>query len=90
MSEKLQVKVCVGSSCHIRGGTGTLKALEMLITNSGLSDHVELSADLCLDNCMEAPNVVVAGKVYGGITPDRVEIFFRETILPLVAMWPAV
>lgn len=88
MSDKLQVKVCVGSSCHIRGGTGTLKALDMLIQNAGLSEHVELSADLCLDNCMEAPNVVVDGIVYGGVTPDRVELFFREKILPLVASWP--
>jgi len=88
MSDKLQVKVCVGSSCHVRGGTGTLKALEALIQNSGKSDYVDLSADLCLDNCMEAPNVVVDGKVYGGVTPDRAEAFFRETILPLVKSWP--
>lgn len=84
MSEKLQVKVCVGSSCHIRGGTGTLKALEVLIQNSGKSDDVELSADLCLDNCMEAPNVVVDGLVHGGITPEKAELFFNDVILPLV------
>lgn len=84
MSEKVQVKVCVGSSCHLRGGTGTLKALEMLIQNLGKSDDVMLSADLCLDNCMEAPNVVVNGKVYGGVTPDKAEKFFGDVILPLV------
>ncbi len=89
MSEKLQVKVCVGSSCHVRGGTGTLKALESLIQSSGKSDNVDLSADLCLDNCMEAPNVVVNGTVYGGVTPDKAETFFRDTILPLVKTWPA-
>ena len=84
MPDKLQVKVCVGSSCHVRGGTGTLKALEALIQSSGKADIVDLCADLCLDNCMEAPNVVVGGKVHGGVTPDRVEVFFRDVILPLV------
>jgi NADH:ubiquinone oxidoreductase subunit E len=88
MPNRLQVKVCVGSSCHVRGGTGTLKALEALIQNSGKSDFVELSADLCLDNCMEAPNVVVNGTVHGGITPERAEVFFRDIILPLVKSWP--
>lgn len=87
MSDKLLVKVCVGSSCHIRGGTGTLKALENLIQNSGNSELVDLSADLCLDNCMEAPNVVVDGTVHGGVTPERVEAFFRDVILPLVEKW---
>ena len=84
MGKPLEVKVCVGSSCHIRGGTGTLLTLESLIADAGLSEWIVLSADLCLDNCMEAPNVVVDGKVHGGITPDKAEDFFKDVILPEV------
>ena len=84
MANKLEVKVCVGSSCHIRGGTKTLHALESLIKNANLADIVELSADLCLENCLEAPNVVLDGKIYGGITPEKAEEFFNQHILPMV------
>lgn len=84
MTQKLEVKVCVGSSCHSRGGTKTLKTLEALIADAGLTNKVDLRADLCLENCLEAPNVVVAGEVHGGITPERVEAFFNETIVPRV------
>lgn len=82
MAEKLQVKVCVGSSCHIQGGTKTLRALESLIEGEHLSDQVELKADLCLENCLQAPNVVVDGTIHGGITPDRAAEFFKSHILP--------
>jgi NADH:ubiquinone oxidoreductase subunit E len=78
----LEVKVCVGSSCHIRGGAKTLKAIKSLIEANGLADQVDLAADLCLDNCMQAPNVLVNGTVFGGITPDKAEQFFIEHILP--------
>ena len=84
MAAKLEVKVCVGSSCHIRGGTKTLRALETLIDKAKLTTQIELKADLCLDNCMEAPNVVVGGELHGGITPDRADEFFNVHILPKV------
>jgi NADH:ubiquinone oxidoreductase subunit E len=77
----IEIKVCVGSSCHIRGGTQTLKALEALIEDSGLSDKIDLRADLCLDNCLQAPNVIVDGTLFGGITPDVAEEFFKTHIL---------
>lgn len=82
--DKLEIKVCVGSSCHIRGGTKTLRALEALIQGAELSSCIELRADLCLENCLQAPNVVVDGIVHGGITPDKAEAFFEEHVLPRV------
>lgn len=80
----VQVKVCVGSSCHIRGGAKTLKVFKSLIESQDLFDRVELGADLCLDGCIKAPNVVVDGTIYGGITPDKAETFFRDYILAKV------
>lgn len=77
----LEVKVCVGSSCHVRGGALTLKALKSLIESHGVTDRVDLRADLCLDNCLRAPNVVVDGTLFGGVTPDRAEQFFKDNIL---------
>lgn len=82
----LHVRVCVGSSCHIRGGAITLKRLQSLIESHGLSTEVNLVADLCLDNCLQAPNVVVEGAIFGSVTPERVEEFFANEILPRVGV----
>lgn len=84
MSKKLEVRVCVGSSCHIRGGTNTLRALEAIIQKSDLAGKVLLKADLCLENCLQAPNVVVNGEIHGGVTPDKAEEFFATRIMPLL------
>jgi NADH:ubiquinone oxidoreductase subunit E len=77
----IHVKCCVGSSCHIRGGAKTMKTLATLIAEHGLEGEVKLVADLCLENCLQAPNVVVNDETFGGITPDKAEEFFREQIL---------
>ncbi len=80
----VEVKVCVGSSCHVRGGTETLMKLQAMIQDAELADKVELKADLCLDNCLEAPNVVVNGQIHGCVTPDKVQDFFKREVLPLI------
>lgn len=80
----LQIKVCVGSSCHIRGGAKTLKVIKSLIEAHGLDTSVDLAADLCLENCIQAPNVVIGDKTFGGITPDKAEEFFKKQILTRV------
>jgi NADH:ubiquinone oxidoreductase subunit E len=80
----VEVKVCVGSSCHIRGGAKTLKVIKSLIESNDLADRVQLSADLCLDGCLRAPNVIVDGDIYGGITPDKAESFFNEQVVTRV------
>ncbi|MEN6584173.1 MAG: NAD(P)H-dependent oxidoreductase subunit E [Armatimonadota bacterium] len=84
MAKKLEVKVCVGSSCHVKGGSKTLRVLELLIEQANVGRFVDLKADLCLGNCLNAPNVVVDGEVHGGVTPELAETFFREQIVPRV------
>jgi NADH:ubiquinone oxidoreductase subunit E len=79
---RVEVKVCLGSSCHIRGGAKTLKVLKSLIDAHELCTKVDLLADLCLENCLQAPNVVVNGVVFGSITPEKAEAFFLQEILP--------
>jgi NADH:ubiquinone oxidoreductase subunit E len=81
----VEVKVCVGSSCHVRGGAMTLKALKSLIESHDIAGMVDLRADLCLDNCLHAPNVVVDGTLFGGVTPDRAEQFFKDNILSRIS-----
>jgi len=58
--------------------------LKSLIDQHNLHDEVSIAADLCLDNCLQAPNVVVDGVTYGGITPDKAEEIFVEHILSRV------
>ena len=77
----VEVKVCLGSSCHIRGGAKTLKVFRALIETNDLAGRVDLLGELCFENCLQAPNVVVNGTVFGGVTPERAETFFIEQIL---------
>jgi len=58
--------------------------MQAMIQAAELVDKVDLKADLCLENCLEAPNVVVNGNIHGGVTPDKVSEFFKREVLPRI------
>jgi len=77
----LDVYICVGSSCHLKGSYYILKSFQELIKKYKLEDRVELKASFCLGNCTEGVSVKVQDDMIGGVTPDNAEQKFKEVIL---------
>jgi NADH-quinone oxidoreductase subunit E len=70
-----QIKVCLGTSCHVSGGEGVMESAERLLairygstTNDG---NFSLERVACLGCCGLAPVVVVDGEVHGKIEYRR-------------------
>ena len=70
--EKLQVELCMGSSCFARGNSAALSDLEAYINENGLEDRVELGGHLCLGKCNTGPHVAINGKEYSALDEDCV------------------
>lgn len=69
----LQITVCVGSSCHLKGAHDVIKRFQKLIPEYNLQNRVELKAGFCLGKCTEAVTVKVGENYFTSITPDEVE-----------------
>lgn len=80
----LQIKVCIGSSCHLKGSYDVIRALQATIAQSGLQDRVELQAGFCLGHCMHGVAVQVGEQEILGVQPEQVSKLFAEHILPEV------
>lgn len=85
---KTPVSVCIGTNCYLRGSYDTLKKLTELARGAGIADKLEFRATFCFENCRKSPNVQVGSTIFGGITPDKAEEFFNETIRPAVESKP--
>jgi NADH:ubiquinone oxidoreductase subunit E len=78
-SEKVIVKICVGTACFVQGGS------DLLLYNDFLDPSVlagcEIEGSSCLEMCKKTkdsvngdekpPFISINGKIYGGVTPDR-------------------
>jgi len=79
--QKVDVAVCVGTCCYLKGSYDTLKEFMKEAEKSGLKDQINLHATFCLENCEEGPSVRVNDEVISGITPDKVSSLINTKVL---------
>ena len=79
----IQVVVCIGSSCHIKGSRQIVEQLQDLIAEHQVGDEVELSGTFCIGRCQQGVCVLVDEKVFS-VNPDKVDEFFAKEVLPKV------
>lgn len=79
---KTPVSVCIGTNCYLRGSYDTLRKLIDKARESGLAGKIDFRATFCFEKCKASPNVQVGETIYGGITPDKIDEFFENTIKP--------
>ena len=80
MDKNITIELCMGSSWFARGNSENLQAIEVFLSERGLSDRVELVGHLCLGKCKEGPNLRIAGKDYSGLTPDCVVDILKQEL----------
>ena len=77
----MQISICVGSSCHLKGSREVVERLERLINQYGLADRVELAGTFCMGRCQSGVSVLVENTAYS-VLPETAEAFFTSVVLP--------
>lgn len=77
----MEIKVCIGSSCHLRGSYDVIEKLKKLIADNGLESKVNLAASFCLGKCGKGVTVTGDGEFWENVTPETVEKIFAEKVL---------
>lgn len=76
----INVTVCIGSSCHIKGSRQIVEELQRLIAENELDDKVELGGTFCMGRCKEGVCVTV-GDDFFSLSPENVREFFKKEVL---------
>lgn len=77
----LQIYICVGSSCHLKGSYEIIKLFQELIKTNKLQDKVELRASFCLGQCTNGVSVKIGDQLLGGVTPENAGRIFEENVI---------
>lgn len=79
------VKVCVGSSCYLKGAPEIVALMEKKIEEYALQDEIALIGSFCAGKCNRVGVTITVGdEVYSAITPSNFEEFFNDKVLPAV------
>lgn len=76
----VQVSICVGSSCHLKGSYQIIRIFQELIKKNGLENKVELKASFCLGRCTKGVSVKVNEEFVDELTMSNAEAKFEKHI----------
>ncbi len=82
--KKMELTVCVGSSCHLKGSEEVVKRMQGLIEKEKMGKRVTLKGSFCMGQCSDTGVTIEFDNNFHKTTPETVESFFKETVLPKV------
>lgn len=77
----LQVSVCIGNACQLKGSYQIIHAIRSLIEKHRLEGRVELTESYCQGHCRRGVSVKIGGEYVVNFNISNVEEMFAEYIL---------
>ncbi len=76
----MNITVCIGSSCHLKGSREIVKKLQELLEKESLQDKVELNGSFCMGQCVNGVCVKIDEELFS-LSPKDTETFFYQQVL---------
>lgn len=80
----MNIFVCVGSSCHLRGSAKIVELLKSAVKKYELQDKVSLSGSFCLGKCTEGVSIKVDDEIICGVSPENFDGIFKKYVLDVI------
>ncbi|OAT80762.1 [FeFe] hydrogenase, group A [Desulfotomaculum copahuensis] len=78
--QPLEVAVCVGTNCYLKGSYDVLNKFAELARQMGIMDYLRLKGTFCLEHCDCGVSVKVGEEIITGVDPENVEELFRARV----------
>ncbi len=76
----MDLAICIGSSCHLKGSKKVAMTFERLISEHEVRDKINYYATFCLGNCQKGVCVSIDKQIFS-VTPEIAEEFFEKEVL---------
>lgn len=80
----VEVTICIGSSCHVRGSSYIVSELQKIIKERNLEDKILLKASFCMGECKNGVCITVDDEKITGVSPANIKDIFENKIMVLL------
>jgi NADH-quinone oxidoreductase subunit G len=70
---KVEVKVCVGTNCYLKGSQDVLHQVLEYVKENGIEERVDVRATFCIEECGKAPNAMVGEDVISACSFEAIK-----------------
>lgn len=80
----MDIFVCVGSSCHLRGSYDIINLMKEKLEENHLTEKVNLKAAFCLGKCTDGVSVKFNEEIVCGVSKDNFDEIFQTYVLSVM------
>ncbi|MDP4147446.1 MAG: (2Fe-2S) ferredoxin domain-containing protein [Bacillota bacterium] len=80
----IEIIICVGSACHLKGSYQVITAIQNLIGENKLEDKIEIKGSFCLGHCTTGVSLRVNDGPIISANVDNVNNIFHNHVIPLL------
>lgn len=78
----MDIFVCIGSSCHLKGSYDIVNLMTKSLEENGLTDKVNLSGALCFGKCSgDGVTVKIDDEIISGVNKENFKEIFNSYVL---------
>lgn len=77
----MNISVCIGSSCHIKGSYKIVELMKNALKDNGLEDTVQLGASFCLGKCTSGVSIKIDDEIICGVSEENFSEIFDKYVL---------
>jgi len=81
---KIQIVICLGSSCFSRGNRETLEVIKEYLKSNNIEDKVAFKGQLCSESCNKGPVIWIDNQKYEAVTPTNVLPILNTVFKPIL------
>ncbi|MBR0447441.1 MAG: NAD(P)H-dependent oxidoreductase subunit E [Clostridia bacterium] len=76
------IKICIGSSCHLKGSPTIVELATNAVQQHQLADRVTITGSFCIGKCNRTGvTVQVDDDIHVGVTAENFQEFFQVNVL---------
>jgi NADH:ubiquinone oxidoreductase subunit E len=80
MAHKIEMHICLGSSCFSRGNKDVVQYIKEYIRKNQLEDKLIFKGSRCMNHCNNGPNIRINNEVIEGISVSTIESILEKEI----------
>ena len=80
MPQKIEMQICMGSSCFSRGNREVVNYIRDYLKRNHLEDKIVFKGARCMNLCSNGPNLRINDRIIEGVTLSKIDAILEKEI----------
>ncbi len=80
MQQKIEMQICMGSSCFSRGNRDVVNYIRDYLKKNHLEDKIVFKGARCMNLCSNGPNLRINDRIIEGVTLAKIDDILEKEI----------